>query len=98
MKIKNLRNIIYNSLLESIDFNSLQNDAENSRGMNAGKLYKKEIQEYLKIISSKLNIKPQKFIGAGHFGFAFLSTDNKTIKITKIIFLIKTFLSVFFLT
>lgn len=82
MKIKNLRNIIYNSLLESIDFNSLQNDAENSRGMNAGKLYKKEIQEYLKIISSKLNIKPQKFIGAGHFGFAFLSTDNKTIKIT----------------
>lgn len=80
-----IRNIIRESLrqfFEDVDFYDLQATVDQAGGINSGKIYKRQVQDYLKAISYKLGVNPVRFLGAGHFGFAFLTDKGQTIKIT----------------
>lgn len=68
-------------MMEEVDYGDIQQQVYKKTPF--GKLYKREIQLYMKALKEKFGIEPQRFLGAGDFGFAFLSTDNKTIKITS---------------
>lgn len=60
------------------DFQNLQAHAD---GEHDG-IYKKSISRYLNVIKNKLHLNPVKLLGKGNFGIAFLTSDNKTVKIT----------------
>ena len=52
-----IRNIIRKSLrqlFEDVDFYDLQATVDQAGGVNSGKLYKRQIQDYLKAISYRL--------------------------------------------
>ncbi len=63
---------------------SIQNKLKNNSGTyhQNGKLEKRELQEYLKVLYKQHGIKPVKFLGAGFHGYAFLTEDGRTLKIT----------------
>ncbi len=78
-----VRNHLRRLMLEDEDFNDIQQSVYASHKYQDGKMYKREIKLYLKALNEKFGIIPKKFLGAGDFGFAFLTQDNKTVKITS---------------
>ena len=72
-----LRNIIKQNLKKSIleDYSNFDKEV-------GKKLFNRKISIFLKNIDEKFGIKFKKFLVSSYYGFAFLSKDNKTIKIT----------------
>lgn len=82
-KIRHIIREHLKQLFEDVDFYGLQATVDQDGGINSGKLYKRQVQDYLRVLYNKLGVKPVKFLGAGHFGFAFLTDEGQTIKITS---------------
>ncbi len=86
-----IRGVLRKSLLNEDEehFQNMQSSIEDklkdssSAYAKNGKLAKREIQEYLKVLYKQYGIKPVKFLGAGYHGYAFLTDDGKTLKITR---------------
>ncbi len=79
-----IRGVLRSSLLnEDDDFSHLQKQIYDKGSKNNGELYDREIQVYLKALKDKFGIIPKQYLGSGNFGYAFLSTDGQTIKITS---------------
>lgn len=78
---QHIRNLLKRTVLQD-DYNQLQKQVDSTVHFHGGQLYGRQIQNYLQVLSEKLGIKIIKYLGAGQFGFAFLTDDMKTVKIT----------------
>ncbi len=79
-----IRGVLHSSLLNEDDvLKKLKSDVVTQDYMNSGKIHDRDIMEFLKLIKKNLNLDIVKFLGQGAFGYAFLTSDNKTVKLTR---------------